>query len=620
MVAADSIANAHPGHSHQRSSTADDSHQDLPSERTWAAASGVFRERGSFVMAREGMVQIRRDDDTLVLLPVSLLEPEDQHRIEHRLAEIRRAAERNGGVRFDHGHDEEHHAARAAPRLGIVDRGVPDVERLVAQLETGRDKANVAREAIPEIASAFQAFVDLKAIRTRWDDCYFYVESNGIPGHPMMIGIRSWQQQVPIPQNYVGDNAWQIPLHPVPAARPRSTNGQFLRGAIAVAVNGIPIFNPLNNRGDDAYLFGELDEYGGHCGRADDYHYHLAPVHLEKTTGKGKPVAYALDGYPIYGYDEADGSPVKDLDAFNGHKDANGNYHYHATRQYPYLNGGFHGEVTERGGQVDPQPRAEPIRPDLRPLRGARITDFRETKPGTYALTYDVNGKSGTVSYTLAGDGSARFVFVDTNGQTRAETYMPGRRGPGDPERPPRRAETRTPLSRDARPPATVGNDSATTTPNGKHPRLVVTSSSVDAKGLLSVACTCDGVGLSPAVAWKNAPEGTKSFAVSLWHTAPDQEKSYWVVYNIPADVTSLPSNSKSIGRIGLNDRRRAEYDPLCSKGPGLKTYHVTVFALSAEPRLAPGNATRAQLLRAIQGITLAEGTLDFVYERKGVR
>ena len=60
----------------------------------------------------------------------------------------------------------------------------------------------------------------------------------------------------------------------------------------------MPIFNPLNNRGDDAYLFGELDNFGGHCGRADDYHYHLAPVHLEKTIGKGLPIAYALDGYP----------------------------------------------------------------------------------------------------------------------------------------------------------------------------------------------------------------------------------------------------------------------------------------------------------------------------------
>ena len=153
--------------------------------------------------------------------------------------------------------------------------------------------------------------------------------------------------------------------------------------------------------------------------------------------------------------------------------------------------------------------------------------------------------------------------------------------------------------------------------PKSNLPQLAVTSSSVDAKGFLSIDCTCDGASESPAVEWKAAPVGTKSFAISLWHTAPDQEKSYWVIYNIPANVTKIPKNSKTLGKLGLNDRRRAEYDPMCSKGPGVKTYHVTVFALSAEPQLPPDKANRVGLLEAIKDITLAEGTLDFQYERK---
>jgi hypothetical protein len=104
-----------------------------------------------------------------------------------------------------------------------------------------------------------------------------------------------------------------------------TTKDRFLRGAIALAVNGIPIFNPLNNRGEDAFASGELDDFGGHCGRADDYHYHVAPVHLEKVVGKGNPIAYALDGFPISGYTEPDGAPVKGLDWMGGHEDAAGN-------------------------------------------------------------------------------------------------------------------------------------------------------------------------------------------------------------------------------------------------------------------------------------------------------
>ncbi len=512
------------------------------------------------------------------------------------------------------------------------------------------------RDHVSDMAKAFEGFVKLKAIKTRWDERYFYVESNGMPAHQMMVGITAWQQQVPLPQKYFGENSWQIPLHPVPAKKPQSAKGNFLRGAIAVAANGIPIFNPLNNRGDDAYLFGELDEFGGHCGRADDYHYHIAPVHLEKTVGKGLPIAYALDGYPIYGYEEPDGSAVVGLDQFNGHKDRAGNYHYHATKKYPYLNGGFYGEVVERDGQVDPQPRAEPLRPSLPPMQGAKIVGFKETKPGSFVLTYDVKGKTGSVAYVLADDGSAKFTFTDTAGKATTDTFQRrerrgggGKAGQQPPPRPgedeskknrdnPPRGDDRKPPRNDDRPPPPPGRAddrpapppprkgepmSASTSQKtelsqsgSRHPKLAVSSRSVDDKGKLLIDCTCDGKGLSPAVEWKDAPKGTRSFAVSLWHTAPDQEKSYWLVYNIPANVTKLEQNSKTVGKLGLNDKRRAEYDPMCSKGPGVKTYHITVYALSSELPLASDQANRSGLLEAIKDKTLAAGTFDFQYER----
>ena len=68
----------------------------------------------------------------------------------------------------------------------------------------------------------------------------------------MMVGITSWQQQVPVPQSYTGSNSWSIPLQPEFSASPLSTSSHLLKGAMAVGVNGIPIFNPLNNRGEDA--------------------------------------------------------------------------------------------------------------------------------------------------------------------------------------------------------------------------------------------------------------------------------------------------------------------------------------------------------------------------------
>jgi hypothetical protein len=218
----------------------------------------------------------------------------------------------------------------------------------------------------PRQAAPFDKFSPKTSVR--WDEKYLYVESNGMPAHPMMVGITSWQQQVPLPQRYTGDNAWRIPLSPVASANPVSIKGRFLRGAIALAANGIPIFNPQNNRGEVAAEIGELDKWGGHCGRADDYHYHIAPVHLQAVLGVDKPVAWALDGYPIYGYTEPDGSPRQPLDAEGGHNHGSWSYHYHAIGSAatgpasPYLPTAFHGTVVNYGGQVDGQPEVQSLR------------------------------------------------------------------------------------------------------------------------------------------------------------------------------------------------------------------------------------------------------------------
>lgn len=292
-----------------------------------------------------------------------------------------------------------------------------------------------ATGSAPLIATPFQTFT--KNVNVRWDDTYLYVEAKGLPDHPMMAGIKSWQQQVPIPQTYTGATAWRIPLKPVPAKEPMSAKTHFMRGAIALAANGIPIFNALNNRGDDAKKFGELDDFGGHCGKGDDYHYHDAPVFLEKTLGKGKAIAVALDGYAIYGYNEPDGSAPGKLDEFGGHESKALGYHYHAQKIYPYINGGFHGEVTEVGGQVDPQPSASHVRKEgsaysQSPLRGALIKDFTPSPDGkTFELRYTLNGKALSVKYIVNEDGTWTFTYSRPDGTPVVETYKPNERGPG---------------------------------------------------------------------------------------------------------------------------------------------------------------------------------------------
>ncbi len=511
-----------------------------------------------------------------------------------------------------------------AARLEMEER----MNRVPETPTQGFASAMMQTEQVPAQAAAFASFAP--AVKTRWDKEFFYVESNGLPTHGMMVGITAWQQQVPLPQRYSGENAWRIPLHPVPTKAPLTIKGHFLRGAIAIAVNGIPIFNPQNNRGEISQEIGELDQWGGHCGRADDYHYHVAPLHLQKVLGKDKPVAFALDGYPLYGLTEPDGAVPQELDALHGHSSPQLGYHYHASEKYPYVLGGFHGDVTERGEQVDPQPSAHPVREALPPLRGAKITAFSLTNDGRKGnLVYGIGSKQGSVAYAAAGEGEWRFVFTGPDGAKQERTYQTRDRGGSDQRRddslqpqtgpPLRDGENRPPPPREDRnrrlDPGTSASAVEMDALKKADTNFRLASAEIPDASHLPVEFTGDGAGVSPPLSWKGAPKGTKGFVLIMDHQAPDGIKTSWVLYDIPADSTNLPKDVRNVGKAGLSFKGKVGYEPPNSRGPGAKTYLLTLYSLNA-PLELKGDATRENVLAAMRGKVLASASLSVTHKK----
>ncbi len=160
--------------------------------------------------------------------------------------------------------------------------------------------------------------------------------------------------------------------------------------------------------------------------------------------------------------------------------------------------------------------------------------------------------------------------------------------------------------------------DSTIIVPNLSTASFELNSAGVS-NGTLSRQHTCDGASTSPPLTWGSPPSGTQSFAVVMHHVpGPGDTHWYWVNYQIPADTRSLSEGTR-IGIFGNNSvNGKTEYAPPCSKGPGAKTYTITIYALAAAPdiRVAANQVSREVLLAAIKDRTLAQATIDVVYSR----
>ncbi len=130
------------------------------------------------------------------------------------------------------------------------------------------------------------------------------------------------------------------------------------------------------------------------------------------------------------------------------------------------------------------------------------------------------------------------------------------------------------------------------------------------------------GQNLSPELSWKNAPQGTKAFAITCIDIHPIAQKwVHWMVVNIPADITSVPEGSSPSkmpkGSVELQNSfgGRGYGGPQPPKGSGVHKYVFTVYALG-EPVKTGGTLTEAAFLELLSGKILATGRIIGTFTR----
>jgi Raf kinase inhibitor-like YbhB/YbcL family protein len=136
---------------------------------------------------------------------------------------------------------------------------------------------------------------------------------------------------------------------------------------------------------------------------------------------------------------------------------------------------------------------------------------------------------------------------------------------------------------------------------------------------------TGDGRNISPPLAWTDAPEGTKSFALACNDPdAPHGDFIHWVVYNLGPETGSLKPgmprtqvfDEDGAGQ-GTNSFGRIGYDgPLPPPGKPHR-YFFNLYALDTTLATDEGRPMDARALQnAMKGHTLATATLMGLYGR----
>lgn len=301
---------------------------------------------------------------------------------------------------------QDHATSLAVTTLWTV-VGLVVVQPQIAQAgERQSDRCEAVKASIERAGFADDVLVTC-------DDGHAHLHADTFPDHELMTGIIGTNEQVPVPAH---DYVAPIPLQATLTDEPKTRDS-----SLGVAVNGVPIFDYTgggemsqddlhhHQTEHDTILTHQLDVCGGHAGRGDDYHYHASPtcmIEQMENADDNPIIGWAFDGYPIYGDDNPDGTPIEagTLDVCNGQADEIFGYRYHTSNGAPYIIQCLMGEVAD----IRELPRVAPLRaaagvermgPGRPPRGGVEDLVFTADDDGWSSMDYVYEGEAYYMRY-----------------------------------------------------------------------------------------------------------------------------------------------------------------------------------------------------------------------------
>jgi len=140
--------------------------------------------------------------------------------------------------------------------------------------------------------------------------------------------------------------------------------------------------------------------------------------------------------------------------------------------------------------------------------------------------------------------------------------------------------------------------------------------------GAIPSKFTCDGEDLSPHIAWKGIPAGTKSLVLIMDDPdAPMGTFVHWVLYDMPGITHELAEGMAKTPTLangakqGTNDYPRVGYGGPCPPRGKPHRYYFKLYALDVMLNLDP-RLTKQQVEEAMKGHIKAKAEYMGTYGR----